>query len=102
MPHAVQLGRAKYYCHLELPEPSVLPHLSKNLRLTCVISRVTVCSAIAVIAAVGVAVVEGWMVFEVHKHRSSLERTTHPMAFIIRVLVFGLVDLFALMQVILC
>ncbi|KAE9403543.1 hypothetical protein BT96DRAFT_486629 [Gymnopus androsaceus JB14] len=78
MPHAVQLGRAKYYCHLELPEP------------------VTVCSAIAVIAAVGVAVVEGWMVFEVHKHRSSLERTTHPMAFIIRVLVFGLVDLFAL------
>ncbi|KAJ3815099.1 hypothetical protein F5876DRAFT_72352 [Lentinula aff. lateritia] len=56
----------------------------------------TVCSSIAVLASISVAIVETWMAIAVHKYRDALPRTTHPMTFTLRVLLFGFVDLFAL------
>ncbi|KAJ3921938.1 hypothetical protein F5877DRAFT_75696 [Lentinula edodes] len=77
-PNAVQLERWGYYCHLALPQP------------------VAVCSSIAILASITVAIVETWMAIAVHKYRDALPRTTHPMTFTLRVLLFGFVDLFAL------
>ncbi|KAJ3797651.1 hypothetical protein GGU11DRAFT_756565 [Lentinula aff. detonsa] len=77
-PNTVELGRSGYYCHLALPEP------------------VAVCSGIAIFASISVAIVETLMARAVHKYRDVLPQTTHSITFTWRVLLFGFVDLFAL------
>ncbi|KAJ3724155.1 hypothetical protein DFJ43DRAFT_1158005 [Lentinula guzmanii] len=77
-PNTVELDRSGYYCHLALPEP------------------VAVCSGIAIFASISVAIVETLMARAVHKYRDALPRTTHSITFTLRVLLFGFVDLFAL------
>ncbi|KAF5380783.1 hypothetical protein D9757_007106 [Collybiopsis confluens] len=77
-PAAVQINPSGYYCHLELQGPGIAG------------------SSVAILACVGVAVAETWMAVEVHRHHASLPRASQPMAFIIRVLLFGFVDLFTL------
>ncbi|KIK70040.1 hypothetical protein GYMLUDRAFT_538302 [Collybiopsis luxurians FD-317 M1] len=75
-PRAVEISPSGYYCHLELREPSL------------------VSSGVAIIACIGVAAAETWMAIKVHRNRASLARTSQPLAFIIRVLLFCFVDLF--------
>ncbi|KIK66362.1 hypothetical protein GYMLUDRAFT_932423 [Collybiopsis luxurians FD-317 M1] len=77
-PDAVRMSPFGYYCHLEWPEP------------------VMVCSAIAVAALIGVIIIETWMSRAVYRHRRTLLQTVHPMAFTVRVLVFGIVVVFTL------
>ncbi|KAJ3833794.1 hypothetical protein EV361DRAFT_7519 [Lentinula raphanica] len=77
-PDAVQVVPSGFYCHLALPEP------------------VAVCSSIAVIASLSVAIAEIWMAVVIHRYRDVLPRIAHPITFILRVLLFGFVDLFAL------
>lgn len=74
-----------------------------------------VCSLIAIIATIGVAIAESelslrfnlssriltlrfvaWIAIKVRQNRSHLTRTSQPMTFLIRVLLFGFVDLFTL------
>ncbi|KAF9071789.1 hypothetical protein BDP27DRAFT_458650 [Rhodocollybia butyracea] len=77
-PQAVQLSPTGFYCHLKLPEP------------------VTVSSSITIIATIGVTITETWMAIKVHQNRGHLTQTSHPMAFVVRVFLFGFVDLFTL------